>query len=272
MFVIFWPKNPFYTAIFASLFHIGTFLSSLLMLEHKPLISIITVVYNGGKSLEKAVLSVATQAYQPIEYIVVDGGSSDNTLDIINKHKQHISRWISEKDNGIADAMNKGIGMATGDLIGFLNADDWLEEGAIEKVAAAYAENTVLYGDVRFWEKSIQTKITKSNHLRLRQGMTIAHPAAYVPLKVYKTQGLFNTDFKVAFDYDFILRIYMAGVPFKNINSVLVNMSLGGLSDNQWLLAIREELISKNRYFNRVTNLYFFLKQFVYLFLEKLMR
>lgn len=242
------------------------------MLGHQPLISIITVVYNGGKSLEKAVLSVASQSYRHIEYIVIDGGSTDNTLEIIKKHEQHISRWISEKDNGIADAMNKGVKMATGDLIGFLNADDWLEEGAIEKVAAAYDTNTVVYGDVRFWDKNIQTKTTNSNHLRLRQGMTIAHPAAYVPLSVYKSHGLFNTDFKVAFDYDFILRIHMAGVPFKNIHSVLVNMSLGGLSDKKWLLAIREELISKNRYFNRLANLFYFLKQFAYLFIEKLLR
>lgn len=237
-----------------------------------PLISIITVVYNGGKSLEKAILSVADQSYPNIEYIVVDGGSDDGSCDIIRKHEKLIRKWVSEKDHGIADAMNKGIKMATGDLIGFLNADDWLESDAMEKIAGGYEENTVIYGDVRFWDKSIQTKTTKSNHLRLRHGMTIAHPAAYVPLSIYQKYGVFNTDFRVAFDYDFILRVYMAGVPFKNIHATLVNMSLGGLSDRKWLQAIREELISKNRYFSKAANLFYFLKQFAYLFMEKILR
>ena len=237
-----------------------------------PLISIITVVYNGEKSLEKAILSVANQSYRNIEYIVVDGGSYDGSCDIIMKHQKLISKWISEKDSGIADAMNKGVDMASGDLVGFLNSDDWLEPDAIEKIVGCYEEKTILYGDVRFWKKSDQIKTTKSNHLKLRQGMTIAHPAAYVPLSVYKKHGNFKTEFKVAFDYDFILRVYMEHIQFKNIHSVLVNMSLGGLSDRNWLLAIREELTSKNRYFNKLGNLFYFLKQFVYIISEKTLR
>jgi glycosyltransferase involved in cell wall biosynthesis len=237
-----------------------------------PLISIITVVYNGEKSLEKAILSVAGQSYPNVEYIVVDGGSDDGSCEIIRKHEKLIFKWVSEKDNGIADAMNKGIQMASGELVGFLNADDWLELDALEKIAAGYEDNTVIYGDVRFWNKTAPARMTKSNHLKLRQGMTIAHPAAFVPLAIYKKHGIFNTDFRVAFDYEFILRIYMEGVLFKNIHAILVNMSLGGLSDRNWLQAIREELKAKSRYFSKVINVFYFLKQFVYLLTEKILR
>lgn len=238
----------------------------------KPHITIVTVVYNGEKTIEKCIQSVFEQSYDLIEYIIIDGGSSDQTLSIIKNYKHAIAYWISEKDEGIADAMNKGIKQASGDLIGFLNADDWLEPDAIERVAANYQKDTIIYGDVRFWDNNRPAKQTKSNHLNLRHGMTIAHPAAYVPLSVYQKHGRFNTAFKVAFDYDLILRFYIEGVAFYNIHAVLVNMSLGGLSDRKWLHAIKEELRSKNCYFNKAANLYYFIKQFMYLFVEKIFR
>jgi glycosyltransferase involved in cell wall biosynthesis len=242
------------------------------VIQTPPLISIITVVFNGEASIEKCMASVKAQNYSALEYIVIDGGSTDNTLNIILSNKLIVSHWISEKDKGIADAMNKGLAIAKGDLIGFLNADDWLEPHALEKIAAAYVPNTVIYGDVRFWKNNHEVKKTQSNHLKLRHGMTIAHPAAYVPKTIYTQFGTFDTSFHVAFDYDFILRLYMANVPFKNMNEVLVNMSLGGLSDRKWLHAIKEELRSKNRYFNKAANLYYFIKQFMYLFVEKIFR
>src|SRR6187402_2271204 len=105
-----------------------------------PLISIVTVVYNAKETIERTIKSVISQSYKNIEYIVIDGGSTDGTLDIINKYKSDISKLVSEKDKGIADAMNKGIGYAKGELIGLINADDWYEEGALEKVAAVSIE------------------------------------------------------------------------------------------------------------------------------------
>lgn len=106
-----------------------------------PLISIITVVYNGEKYLEQTIQSVINQTYKNIEYIVIDGGSTDGTLDIIKKYEEHISYWVSESDKGLYDAMNKGIGVAKGELIGMINSDDWYELEAVEIMAEAYKNN-----------------------------------------------------------------------------------------------------------------------------------
>jgi len=101
----------------------------------RPLISIVTVVYNGAKHLEQTILSVLKQSYPNVEYLIIDGGSTDGTLEIIRQYEEAIDYWISETDKGIYDAMNKGISLASGDYIVFLNADDWYERGAIESVA-----------------------------------------------------------------------------------------------------------------------------------------
>lgn len=112
-------------------------------------VSIITVVYNGVKNIEQTIKSVLHQTYSNIEYIVIDGGSTDGSLDIIKKYSDSISYWVSEADKGIYDAMNKGISKATGDLIGIINSDDWYEPDAIMNMVTAYEENTVLYGIIR---------------------------------------------------------------------------------------------------------------------------
>jgi glycosyltransferase involved in cell wall biosynthesis len=237
-----------------------------------PLVSLITIVFNGEKHLEKTIRSVLAQDYPNIEYIVIDGGSSDSSVSIIRSFEDKIAYWISEPDKGISDAINKGIKASKGELIGLINSDDWLEPNAIENVMKAYEPNTILYGDVSFWVNGTKTRSTHSNHNRLREGMTLAHPAVYVPKKFYETFGNFNTNYKVAMDYDMLLRLYMNKLPFKNINCVLVNMNLGGISDKRWLLGIKEELRSKNIYFNRLANLYYFMKQFTYLFLQRLFR
>ncbi len=106
-----------------------------------PLISIITVVYNGEKYLKQAIESVINQTYKNIEYIIIDGGSTDNTLNIIKNYHQNISKWVSEPDNGLYDAMNKGIKLATGELIGMVNSDDWSELTAVEIIVNEYLKN-----------------------------------------------------------------------------------------------------------------------------------
>lgn len=237
-----------------------------------PLVSLITIVFNGEKHLEKTIQSVLSQSYINIEYIIIDGGSTDSSVSIVRSFQNKIAYWISEPDKGISDAINKGIKVANGELIGLINSDDWLEPNAIENLMKHYEPDTILYGDVSFWINGKKTRTTKSDHSRLREGMTLAHPAVYVPKQFYNTFGYFDTSFKVAMDYDFMLRLYMNNLPFKNINCVLVNMNLGGISDNRWLLGIKEEFRSKNRYFNRFTNLYYFMKQFTYLFLQRLFR
>lgn len=236
------------------------------------LVSLITIVYNGEKHLEKTILSVIHQTYPNIEYIIIDGGSTDNSVSIIRKYENKLAYWVSEPDKGISDALNKGIKKAKGEIIGFINADDCLEPDAVENVMKAYSPGMIIYGNVCFWENNIKVRTTKSDHTRLKEGMTLAHPAVYVPKALYEQFGNFDTKFKIAMDYDLLLRFYMNKAAFKKIDRVLVNMNLGGISDKNWLAAIKEELNSKNRYFNRVVNLYHFVKQFTYLFLQGLFR
>lgn len=236
------------------------------------LVSIITIVYNGEKHLEKTILSVINQTYPNIEYIIIDGGSTDSSVSIIRSYENKLTYWVSEADKGISDALNKGIKQAKGEVIGFINADDWLEPNAIENVMKAYSPGTIIYGDVSFWNNNTKIRTTDSDHARLREGMTLAHPAVYVPKTLYDQFGNFDITFKIAMDYDLMLRFYMNKAVFKKINCVLVNMNLGGISDKRWLKAIKEELRSKNRYFSRAANLYYFLKQFMYLFLQGILR
>lgn len=228
-----------------------------------PLISIITIVYNGEKFLERTINSIVNQTYPNIEYIIIDGGSEDRTLEIIKKYEDKISFWKSEPDKGIADAFNKGIFCANGSIIGFVNADDWYENDTIEKIVIHFDSNSVVYGDVQFWEENIKKHRTYSDHNKLVHGMTIAHPTVFVKKEVYEQFGFFNLDYKIAMDYEFMLRLFLNKVSFYNINSIIVNMSLGGLSDRKWLQACIEEKKIKNLYLGKIWSLYCFFKQFL---------
>lgn len=226
-----------------------------------PLVSIITVVFNGAKSLERTIKSVISQGYPNIEYIVIDGGSSDGTVDIIKKYEDNITYWKSEPDGGISDAFNKGLSMATGDIVGFINADDWYNADTVELVVRNFEKFSVVYGDVQFWDGSKRGHRTHSNHLKLRQGMALAHPAVFVKRSMYQKYGQFNLEFKIAMDYEFIARLYFNKESFHNINSVLANMGLGGLSDRNWLKAFMEEKKVKRSYLGVIRSNFYFIKQ-----------
>lgn len=240
---------------------------------NKPSITLITVVFNGQKHIEKTIQAVINQAYQPLEYIIIDGGSTDGTLDIIRKYESHISYWKSEPDKGINDAFNKGLKQASGDLIGFTNADDWLEDKALETIANNYQPGKIVYGNVRFWKNGKEINVSNSDHQRLREGMTMAHPGVFVPKKLYDQYGFFVTDLKIASDYEIMVRFFVNKVEFIKTDAVVANMNLGGISHTRWVLAIKEDLKVKNTYFkNKVLNYCYFLKQFIYLFFERTLR
>lgn len=239
----------------------------------KPLLSIITIVFNGQKHIEKTILSLVEQNYEPLEYIIIDGGSTDGTLDIIRKYEKHITFWSSEPDKGINDAFNKGLKHSRGEIIGFLNADDWLEPNALNKVASTYQKGKIVYGNVRFWKNEKEISVSKSDHTRLREGMTMAHPSVYVPKTLYDQFGVFRTDLKIASDYDILVRFFVNKVEFVQTDEVLMNMNLGGISHTRWVLAIWEDLKVKNKYFrNKFLNCCYFLKQFAYLLVERTIR
>jgi glycosyltransferase involved in cell wall biosynthesis len=201
-------------------------------------ISIITVTYNSEKTLERTIQSVINQTYKDIEYIIIDGGSTDKTIDIIKKYENKIDYWISEKDNGIYDAMNKGIKVAKGDYIGLLNSDDWLELNAIEKIVNTIQNNKdidIIHANVRYIKKNSQKiykpKLNKSAFLW--HGMSYYHPTYYVRREVYK-ELLYDDKYKLLADYKFTLECFKRKYKFYYLDEVITNFSAGGVGTVFW--------------------------------------
>lgn len=202
-------------------------------------ISIITITYNSAKTLPRALESVQGQTYGEIEHIIVDGASTDGTKAMIEAYaKQHNNvRWISEPDEGIYNALNKGIRMATGDVIGFLHSDDvFFSPDSVAQIAAAFADETVdvVYGDLQYCNGDKVTRRWVSNAFdpcALKFGWMPPHPTVYVRKKVYEQVGPYDEWFRISADYDMILRIFTAGYKSQYIPTVLVKMETGGASN-----------------------------------------
>lgn len=209
-------------------------------------VSVITIVYNGEKFLEQTIQSVLTQSYKNIEYILIDGGSTDGTLDIIRKYDSRIAYWKSEPDKGISDAFNKGIALATGDLVGILNADDWYEPEAVARIVAKYEPDSVLHGNKQYWnEDGGKAHQARPNLDVLPLEMSLNHPTVFVSKSLYNRYGVFDLDYKLAMDYHLLLRFYAAGAKFIHVDHIITNMRLGGVSANI-LGCYREVLKAKN--------------------------
>lgn len=228
--------------------------------EDLPLISIITVVYNGVKTIEQTILSVIQQPYQNKEYIIIDGGSTDGTVALIKKFESYLSYWISEPDNGIYDAMNKGISHAKGELIGIINADDWYEENIFSRIAQQYLEtgsDHVIYGMLRIFQDNEFYSMV-GNSIRILKEDTIMHPSCFIPLKLYNTFGTYNSSYKYSADYDLILRYVNDGVKFSFIEKPIANFRRGGISSlpdaerEKYKVRVRHHLISKTEYALRI--------------------
>ena len=213
-----------------------------------PLISIVTVVYNGEAHLEDTLRSVMAQTWTNVEYIVIDGGSNDRTVEIIKENDDRIDYWISERDNGISDAFNKGISCATGQFIGIINADDWYEAEALEAVAKAIIDDPdagVVCGRIQYWKQGRKDFEFESDPSRLHLEMTVNHPTCFVSRKVYQRWGVFRTDFKCAMDYELMLRFKIKGEKFLSLDKVLANMRLDGTSDKNWKQSLVESRKAK---------------------------
>jgi glycosyltransferase involved in cell wall biosynthesis len=207
------------------------------------LVSIITVVYNGEASLERTIKSVAAQTYPHIEYIIIDGGSTDGTHGIIERYKENISTFVSEKDKGIADAMNKGIARAKGALVGIINADDWLESNAVTDAVetAIKFPGAVVHGDMRVWIDEKKFYLAKApDTINMKKGMVVNHSSVFVPMELYKEYGVFSLDYKIVFDWELMLRFYMAGVSFVKTGSLIADFSSGGISTEKPRLLVDE--------------------------------
>ena len=207
--------------------------------------SIITICYNSSQTIERTIKSVLNQSFTDFEYIIVDGGSHDSTLDIIRKYQNSFGDrliWKSEPDKGIYDAMNKGINISNGVIVGIVNSDDWLEDNALENVYKVYVEhhndeNALYCGGIIFHTKKGKCHILMPNISLFKRSASIfvmkgiRHPATFVPLKVYNRIGTFDSSFSILADTDFILRAYYQKVHLIEIPFVISNMSDGGISN-----------------------------------------
>lgn len=215
-----------------------------------PRVTIITAALNPGPEVRQTIESVLSQCYQDIEYIFVDGGSRDDAFAHVEPYAERLSLLIREPDAGISDAWNKAIARATGKVIGIINADDYLMPGAITAVVAAYAAHggaPIVHGDVVRIENGRETARTSTIPfwLMLRFGTPVFHPATFVPATVYRKVGVFDRSMRLAMDYDFILRAYLAGVDFVRVAQPLAGFRSGGVSDRNAVEAFREVRVSQ---------------------------
>lgn len=233
-------------------------------------ISIITVCFNSGKTIRDTILSIKNQTFKNIEYIIIDGASTDNTLSIVDEYKFDNIKVVSEPDAGLYDAMNKGVSIATGDVVGFLNSDDfYADSGAIEMIVKYFAEFGVdaCYGDlcyvrsdnpskiVRFWESSSYVPGLFS------RGWVPPHPTLFIRRSLFSSYGLFNLDYKIAADFDLMFRfIEIHAIKTKYIPKVLVHMRLGGTTNKSFLNILKQnfEILSSMRSYGRSPRLFSF--------------
>ncbi|MEM4736741.1 MAG: glycosyltransferase family 2 protein [Nitrososphaeria archaeon] len=208
-------------------------------MKQYPRISIVTPSYNQGKYLEQTICSVLEQNYPNLEYIVIDGGSTDNSVEIIKKYQKHLAYWVSERDKGQSHAINKGISVATGDLFNWLNSDDYLEKGALHAVARAYTENTTaICGFCRTFEDSNPSQSTCSRmtvHDFLEKTLVfrnIVQPSTFLNLRLVKDVGGVNEQLHYVMDFELWIKIILkeGTKNVKFLDSVLANYRLHSTS------------------------------------------
>ena len=205
-----------------------------------PKVSIITVVRNGKDTIVRSMESVLSQDYPNIEYIVIDGASSDGTVDLIRQHQDRLAFWSSEPDSGISDAFNKGICRATGEWVGILNADDWYEPDAVSKVMANAAGADVVHGVMRYWDQMSPVEMVYPDQRKMLKEMCLGHPTCFVRRELYSKYGLFDESYKYAMDYEFLIRLFLNGERFVQLDDIIANMQCGGVSDDGWMSACAE--------------------------------
>lgn len=222
-------------------------------------VTVITPCYNSEKTIRRTIESVLNQTYSNIEYLIIDGASTDNTVSIAKEYEEAFQgrmKIVSEPDDGIYYAMNKGISMATGELIGIVNSDDYYEKEAVALMVEnrTEADYQILYGFQRVLRDGKEASICIHHHTNLDYQM-ITHPTCFVTKKLYEDLGVFNTSYKYSADYEFMLRMYHGGkVEFTPVYEVISNYALGGASGT--VMGYREtnrlkyeyHLISKARY------------------------
>lgn len=206
----------------------------------KPQISIITVCFNSEKFIEETINSVLSQDYENLQYIIIDGGSNDKTMDIVQKYKSQISTIVSEPDKGISDAFNKGIRYAEGDLIGIVNSDDILLPNALKKLAEHYEQGKydIYRGNLIIWNSESGNKYKEIPSMSFSTTpvfISVAHESSFVTSEAYKKYGLYDINLHYTMDLDFFIRAYKKGAIFKQINEDFTMFRIGGAtSTSMW--------------------------------------
>ena len=225
---------------------------------HEIMISIITATYNSAETINDTIKSVLCQTNKDFEYIIVDGGSTDETIDIVKSYESEFSgrlKWVSEKDKGIYDAMNKGIKMASGDIIGILNSDDYYtSDDILQTIADAFKCQDVdaIYGDIHFIKDGDPDKCVRYYSSRmfspfwLRFGFMPAHPSFYCKREVFEKSGLYRLDYKIGSDYEMMVRLFRKyKISSRYVPKDFVTMRTGGASNsnlNSRLTLIKEDV------------------------------
>jgi len=234
-------------------------------------VTLITVCYNSAATIRSCFDSVLTQQGVDLEYIVVDGGSKDGTVDLLKDYEPKFNgrmRWISERDRGMYDAINKGIKMATGDIVGILNADDMFESantlahvvncfGRVERVETCRDGERVdaVYADIRFVKDDLQTtsRYYSAKHWKpwmLQWGKMPPHPSVYIRRELFEKYGLYKLGYDIAADYELLIRyLRMAGIRTRYLSECVVRMRMGGKSTRGWksFMTLNKEIVRGNR-------------------------
>ena len=203
-----------------------------------PTISIITIVLNQAEEVEKTIQNVLQQFYKKVEYIIVDGGSTDSTLDVVHRYQDRIARIISGADINTSDAMNKGIKASSGDIIGMIFAgDSYGNDSVLQRVAALHSQHpqAIVHGNIQYWKVNGESAYISTARDDSEKAININHLAAFVPRKVYDTVGMYDLNFAHANDYEFYLRAKVQGVQFLYAQETMANMVAGGNSDRHWI-------------------------------------
>ncbi|HVI49411.1 MAG TPA: glycosyltransferase family 2 protein [Chitinophaga sp.] len=210
-----------------------------------PKVSIVTISLNAARYIETTIKGVLRQQYPDIEYIIIDGNSTDGTQEIIERYSQQLDYFISEPDDGISSAFNKGICRAKGELIGIINSGDWYEPDAVKNVVLNYLKaprHDVYYGQTAYMNEGSVTALLPASaaHFLLPKNMYTPHPSVFVTRKAYVRYGLFDTGYKISMDYEWLLRATVNGASFKFINARLANYQGGGISETLYNKGLEE--------------------------------
>ncbi len=213
--------------------------------KNNPLVSIITVNRNSGSTIEQTITSVINQTYKNIDYIIIDGASQDNSLNVIMRYESYLKYWKSESDNGIYDAMNKGINTVSekDSYILFLNADDYLfSNSTIEKIVSNIIDEDFIYGKILSIGDSIEVILGKELTLRELPVSMIQHQATFVKRSLFDALGSYNISYKIAADFDFAVRVMKSQFNHKFVNEVVAVMRMGGASSKIYQTTFKEKI------------------------------